>query len=156
MFFSRYEYQPIYLIIYNFLRCREKMAEGEILSIIDEDGYDGLKAKLDVEEITKLAIQAIETYLMKTATIDFQRLVNDYLDDNLDYFMDLNYFKYGNSLQVFYGILKHEVELVEEKNKLEWVTLNDELLNNEKFAGNYNIPHIIKQIQVYFEENKKF
>ncbi|MBE6142813.1 MAG: hypothetical protein E7177_02345 [Erysipelotrichaceae bacterium] len=96
MFFSRYEYQPIYLIIYNFLRCREKMAEGEILSIIDEDGYDGLKAKLDVEEITKLAIQAIETYLMKTATIDFQRLVNDYLDDNLDYFMDLGFLVGGN------------------------------------------------------------
>lgn len=68
--------------------------------------------------------------------------------------MDLNYFKYGNSLQVFYGILKHEVELVEEKNKLEWVILNDELLNNEKFAGNYNILHIIKQIQVYLIENK--
>ena len=96
MFFSRYEYQPIYLIIYNFLRCREKMAEGEILSIIDEDGYDGLKAKLDVEEITKLAIQAIETYLMKIATIDFQRLVNDYLDDNLDYFMDLGFLVGGN------------------------------------------------------------
>ncbi|MBP3597739.1 MAG: NUDIX domain-containing protein [Clostridia bacterium] len=75
-------------------------------------------------------------------------------DIELDYFMDLNYFKYGNSLQVFYGILKHEVVLIEEKNKLEWITLNDELLNLEKFAGNYNIPHIVKQIQVYLRENK--
>lgn len=75
-------------------------------------------------------------------------------DIELEHFMDLNYFKYGNSLQVFYGILKHEVVLIEEKNKLEWVTLNDELLNIEKFAGNYNIPHIVKQIQVYLRENK--
>ena len=67
----------------------------------------------------------------------------------LDHFMDLNYFKYENNLQVYYGILKQEVTLVEEKNKLEWVTIDDELLDNSKFAGNYNIPHIIRQIKVY-------
>ena len=70
-------------------------------------------------------------------------------DVKLDHFMDLNYFKYENNLQVYYGILKHEVNLVEEKNKLEWVAINDELLDNSKFAGNYNIPHIIRQIKVY-------
>ena len=72
-------------------------------------------------------------------------------DIKLDHFMDLNYFKYENNLQVYYGILKHEVNLIEEKNKLEWVTINDELLNNSKFAGNYNIPHIIRQIKVYLK-----
>ena len=69
----------------------------------------------------------------------------------LDHFMDLNYFKYENNLQVYYGILEHDVELVEEKNKLEWVDINDELLDIKKFAGNYNIPHIIKQIKVYLK-----
>lgn len=72
-------------------------------------------------------------------------------DIELDYFMDINYFKYGNNIQVFYGILKHEVNLVEEKNKLEWVIINDELLDNEKFAGHYNIPHIIAQIKSYLK-----
>ena len=72
-------------------------------------------------------------------------------DIELDYFMDINYFKYGNNIQVFYGILKHEVTLVEEKNKLEWVTINEKLLNNEKFAGHYNIPHIIEQIKTYLK-----
>ena len=69
----------------------------------------------------------------------------------LDHFMDLNYFKYENNLQVYYGILKHEVDLVEEKNKLEWVAINEKLLDNSKFAGNYNIPHIIRQIKVYLK-----
>lgn len=73
-------------------------------------------------------------------------------DIQLDHFMDLNYFKYENNLQVYYGILKHEVNLVEEKNKLEWVSINEELLDNNKFAGNYNIPHIIKQIKVYLKD----
>ena len=72
-------------------------------------------------------------------------------DIELDHFMDLNYFKYGNNIQVYYGILKHEVSLVEEKNKLEWLTINDELLDNSKFGGNYNIPHIIRQIKVYLK-----
>lgn len=72
-------------------------------------------------------------------------------DIELEHFMDLNYFKYENNIQVYYGILQHEVTLVEEKNKLEWVTINDKLLDNSKFAGNYNIPHIIRQIKVYLK-----
>ena len=73
-------------------------------------------------------------------------------DIKLDHFMDISYFKYGNNLQVYYGILDKEVNLIEEKNKLEWVTLNEDLLlDNTKFAGKYNIPHIIKQIHVYHE-----
>lgn len=77
-------------------------------------------------------------------------------DIELDHFMDLNYFKYENNIQVYYGILKHEVTLIEEKNKLEWVTINEDLLNNEKFAGNYNIPHIIRQIKVYLKDGIKY
>lgn len=72
-------------------------------------------------------------------------------DIELDHFMDLNYFKYENNLQVYYGILKYDVDLIEEKNKLEWVTINEELLNTSKFAGNYNVPHIIRQIKVYLK-----
>lgn len=77
-------------------------------------------------------------------------------DIELEHFMDLNYFKYQNNLQVYYGILKHEVNLIEEKNKLEWIFISDELLNNSKFAGNYNVPHIIKQIKVYLKNGTKF
>ena len=72
-------------------------------------------------------------------------------DIELDHFMDLNYFKYENNLQVYYGILKNKVTLVEERNKLEWVPINEELLNTKKFAGNYNIPHMITQIKVYLK-----
>ena len=72
-------------------------------------------------------------------------------DIKLDHFMDLNYFKYESNIQVYYGILSHEVKLVEEKNKLEWLDINEKLLDNNKFGGNYNIPHIIRQIKVYLK-----
>ena len=70
----------------------------------------------------------------------------------LDHFMDLNYFKYDNNIQVYYGILMHEVKLIEGKNKLEWIDLTkDNLLDVTKFAGNYNIPHIVRQIKTYLK-----
>lgn len=72
-------------------------------------------------------------------------------DIKLDYFMDIKYFKYENYIQVFYGILKRKVNLVEEKNKLEWIKLDDRMLDCTKFAGNYNIPHIVRQIKAYLE-----
>ena len=75
-------------------------------------------------------------------------------DIKLDHFMDLNYFKYENNIQVYYGILEKNVKLVEEKNKLEWLPINDELLNIKKFAGNYNIAHIIEQIKVYLKNER--
>ena len=90
MNFSRYEYQPIYIILYNFLRCRKKIGDSDFDDILLEQGYDGLKARLDVEEISELAIQAIESYLLKTTSIDFDRLIHDTFDDNLDYFMDIS------------------------------------------------------------------
>ena len=72
-------------------------------------------------------------------------------DIRLDHFMDLNYFKYENNLQVYYGILKNDVKLVEERNKLVWLPINEELLDTKKVAGNYNIPHMITQIKVYLK-----
>ena len=69
----------------------------------------------------------------------------------LDHFMDIKYFKYENHIQVYYGILENEVTLVEENNKLEWVKLDERMLDCSKFAGNYNIPHIVRQIKVYLK-----
>ena len=85
----------------------------------------------------------------------FEETGIDKSDIELDHFMDLNYYKYDNNIQVYYGVLKHEVKLVEEKNKLEWLVINDDLLDKEKFAGNYNIPHIITQIKIYIENGIK-
>lgn len=69
----------------------------------------------------------------------------------LDHFMDIDYFKYENHISVYYGILENEVTLIEEKNKLEWVKLDERMLDCEKFAGNYNIPHIVRQIKVFLK-----
>ena len=39
--------------------------------------------------------------------------------------MNLTYTKWNKELEVYYGILKNDVELIEEVNKLKWVSIND-------------------------------
>lgn len=70
------------------------------------------------------------------------------LDIELIHFMNFTYVKWGKELEVFYGILKHDVELVEEVNKLEWIDINDNFFDMKKYAGEGNIGHIIEEIKV--------
>lgn len=64
-------------------------------------------------------------------------------DIDLIHFMNLSYTKWDKELEVYYGILKNEVELIEEVNKLEWVNINDNFFDMNKYAGEGNIGHII-------------
>ena len=52
-------------------------------------------------------------------------------DIDLIHFMNLSYTKWDKELEVYYGILKNEVELIEEVNKLEWVILEEFYIKKE-------------------------
>lgn len=69
-------------------------------------------------------------------------------DIELIHFMNLNYTKWNKELEVYYGILKNEVELIEEVNKLEWVSINDNFFDMNRYAGEGNIGHIIEEIKI--------
>lgn len=68
-------------------------------------------------------------------------------DIDLRYFMNLQYIAFNFELEVYYGILNKNVELVEEINKLEWVSLNNNFFDLEKYAGEGNIGHILEEIK---------
>ena len=70
------------------------------------------------------------------------------LDIELVHFMNFTYVKWNKELEVFYGILKHDVLLIEEVNKLEWIDINDNFFDLKKYAGEGNIGHIIEEIKV--------
>lgn len=53
-------------------------------------------------------------------------------DIDLIHFMNLTYIKWNKELEVYYGILKQEVELIEEVNKLEWVNIDDNFFDLNK------------------------
>lgn len=68
-------------------------------------------------------------------------------DAHLIHFMNLTYVKWNKELEVYYGLLNKEVTLVEEVNKLEWVSINDNFFDMNKYAGGGNIGHIIEEIK---------
>lgn len=69
-------------------------------------------------------------------------------DIDLVYFMKLTYIKWNKELEVYYGLLKNDVELIEEVNKLEWVSIDDNFFDMNRYAGEGNIGHIIEEIKV--------
>ena len=73
-------------------------------------------------------------------------------DISIEHFMDLTYIKWDMELEVYYGVLKHDVELVEEVNKLEWISLEENFFDMTKFAGDGNIGHIITEIMFDMEK----
>ena len=69
-------------------------------------------------------------------------------DIDLIHFMNLTYVKWNKELEVYYGILNQDVNLIEEVNKLEWISLNDNFFDMNKYAGEGNIGHIIEEIKI--------
>ena len=69
-------------------------------------------------------------------------------DISLIHFMNIEYVTMGKSIEVYYGILNKDVYLVEEVNKLEWVDINDNFFDMNKYAGEGNIGHIIEEIKI--------
>jgi len=69
-------------------------------------------------------------------------------DVDLVYFMNLSYIKWNKELEVYYGMLNKDVTLIEEVNKLEWVDINDNFFDMNKYAGEGNIGHIIEEIKI--------
>jgi len=61
--------------------------------------------------------------------------------------MNLSYIKWNKELEVYYGILNKDVTLIEEVNKLEWVSIDDNFFDMNKYAGEGNIGHIIEEIK---------
>lgn len=74
-------------------------------------------------------------------------------DIDLIHFMNFTYTKWNKELEVYYGILKNEVELIEEVNKLEWVSVNDNFFDMNRYAGEGNIGHIIEEIKIDLKTN---
>ena len=74
-------------------------------------------------------------------------------DVELKHFMNMEYISFNKRLEVYYGILNKEVELIEEVNKLEWVDINDNFFDMSKYAGEGNIGHIIEEIKIELKKD---
>lgn len=67
-------------------------------------------------------------------------------DIDITPFFFTQYFTQGIELQVYTGVLKHDVELVNELNPLRWVPLDAPFGDETQFAGHGNIQHMVRMI----------
>lgn len=70
-------------------------------------------------------------------------------DITLTHVMNFEYSLAGFELEVYAGILNKEVTLQEEVNKLYWMDRKENYFDLDKFAGEGNIGHILKRIEMY-------
>jgi 8-oxo-dGTP diphosphatase len=74
-------------------------------------------------------------------------------DTTLKHFMNLEYIEFNKKIEVYYGFLNKDVELIEEVNKLEWVSITDNFFDMTRYAGEGNIGHIIEEIKINFKNS---
>lgn len=77
-------------------------------------------------------------------------------DISLTHFMNIEYITFNKKLEVYYGILNKEVRLIEEVNSLEWLDMDDNFFNMNKYAGEGNIGHIIEEIKINLLRDNKY
>jgi mutator protein MutT len=63
--------------------------------------------------------------------------------------MDLTYYHLNFVLEIYVGILEDDVILQEEINPLEWLSLDKDFTDRNRFAGDQNIAHIINMALQY-------
>ena len=67
----------------------------------------------------------------------------------LSYLMTFQYEMSNIELQIYVGKLNKEKKLVEEANRLLWVSIKENFYDMTKYAGEGNIYHILEQVKIY-------
>lgn len=70
----------------------------------------------------------------------------------LTHLMDFTYYFDECFLEVYVGKLKQSKTVSGDENDLYWVTLGQDFFDDEKYAGEGNIGHIMKHINRYKKE----
>ncbi len=70
-------------------------------------------------------------------------------DIKLTNLMNFEYKMQDMELELYVGKLNKEKKLVEEINKLYWIDKQDDFFDVEKFAGEGNIGHMMRQVELY-------
>lgn len=73
-------------------------------------------------------------------------ITND--DIILTHIMNFQYEMSDTELEVYAGKLNKNIDLVEEVNKLYWIDNKENFFDDAKFAGEGNIGHMLKQVEI--------
>ena len=63
--------------------------------------------------------------------------------------MDMTYYQKQFVLEIYMGILEYDVPLIEEVNSLEWISIEDDFTDSNRYAGDKNIAHIVEVAKMF-------
>lgn len=67
----------------------------------------------------------------------------------LSHMMDFTYYNQNCFVEVYVGQLIEEVVLREETHPLHWLSINEDFFDDNRFAGEGNIGHMVEQVRIY-------
>ncbi|MCI5951585.1 MAG: NUDIX hydrolase [Anaerostipes sp.] len=67
----------------------------------------------------------------------------------LSHMMDFTYYNQKCYVEVYVGYLQEEVLLHAEYHPLEWLSLKEDFFDQNRFAGEGNIGHMVEQVRQY-------
>lgn len=75
-------------------------------------------------------------------------------DIKLHRLMDMTYYQQQFILEVYVGIWEYDISLIKEVNSLEWISIEDNFVDSNRYAGDKNIAHIV-EVAKMFDLSKK-
>ena len=70
-------------------------------------------------------------------------------DIELTHMMDFTYYNQNCYVEVYVGVLDKEVKLIPEDHPLYWISVEEDLFDLDRFAGEGNIGHMLQQVWDY-------
>lgn len=67
----------------------------------------------------------------------------------LSHMMDFTYYNQDCYVEVYVGFLQESVTLKEETHPLEWLSIEENFFDQNRFAGEGNIGHMVEQVIQY-------
>ena len=71
------------------------------------------------------------------------------MDVELHHMMDFTYYNQNCYVEVYTGVLEGYVHLIQEKHPLHWLPVDSDFFDQEVFAGEGNIGHMMEQVKQY-------
>jgi 8-oxo-dGTP diphosphatase len=77
-------------------------------------------------------------------------------DENIKLFhiMDISYYHSNYSLEIYVGILKKDIQVAGDENELIWINSDGNFYDDNVFAGNGLIGHILSAVEIWLNNEK--
>lgn len=134
---------------YNCIMVYSHDGEKLLLCKRTKDPYNGLYNLVGGKiEKSENGYEAAYRELKEETGIDSSKI-------QLTHMMDFTYYNQNCYVEVYVGQLSEETILREETHPLHWLSINEDFFDDNRFAGEGNIGHMVEQVRIYGRGEKQ-